>query len=123
MSARRFMQICMKFTSDSKQLFLFDFNRRLKERGWSISDLARISGVHQSQISRILSGNFKTFGSNFMQICMKLDIDPTRYHLRTRADRDREAIANSAIGIWDGSSRDRAALVTLLNQIAKMRKF
>jgi transcriptional regulator with XRE-family HTH domain len=116
------MQICMKVTSHGKRLFLSDFAQRLKERGWSKSDLARNSGVHQSQVSRISSGDFKTFGSSLMQICMKLDLKPDRYYLRTRADRDREAIADSAIAIWDGSSRDRKALVSLLNQIARIRR-
>ena len=112
----------MRLTSDGKRLFLTDFRRRLDERGWSISDLARFSGVHQSQVSRILSGEFKTLGSSVMQICTKLDLDPAKYLSRTREDRDREAIADSAIAIWNGSSRDREVLVSLFNQIARIRK-
>jgi transcriptional regulator with XRE-family HTH domain len=112
----------MKITSDERRVFLSDIRQRLSERGWSKSDLARASGVHQSQVSRIFSGDFKAFGSSIMQICMILDIDLTHYQSRTRADKDREAIADSAIAIWDGTPRDREALVMLFNQIARIRR-
>lgn len=90
----------------------------MKERGWTLTRLARITGVHQSQLSRILLGDFKSFGSSAMQICKALDLGATP----SRADRDREAIIDSALAIWDGSTKDREDVVQLLNQIAKMRR-
>ena len=116
------MQICMKLTRREKELFLAESRQRLKERGWSLSDLARLAGIHQSQLSRILSGNFKTFSSNFMQICIALDLELSKIRTRSRVEQDREAIIDSALAIWDGSTKDREALVCLLNQIAKMRR-
>lgn len=112
------MQICMKAASRDKEVFLRESRLRMKERGWSPAYLARITGVHQSQLSRILSGNFKSFSSSVMQICKALDLSATP----SGADRDREAIVVSALAIWDGSTKDREDVVRLLNQIARMRR-
>jgi transcriptional regulator with XRE-family HTH domain len=112
------MQICMKATSREKGVFLRESRRRLNERGWSLMHLARITGVHQSQLSRILSGDFTSFSSSVMQICNALNLGARP----SGADRDREAIVDSALAIWDGSTKDREDVVRLLNQIAKMRR-
>ena len=94
----------------------------MQDRGWHISRVARESGVHQSQVSRILAGNFKTFGSSVMKICMTFNMEPTTYSSGTRAEDDRKHIADSAISIWDGTHRDTAVVVSLLREIAKLRK-
>src|SRR5258708_7648814 len=91
-------------------------------RGWTISDLARKTGVHQSQISRIATGNFKTFASNVIKICMELGMEPTSYYMPIKADEDRKAIVDSAIAIWDGTHRDTGVVVSLIKEIAKLRK-
>ena len=96
----------MKITSQTKALFLADMQQRLTMRGWSHTKLAEITGIHQSQVSRISAGKFKTFGSNVMRICMKLDLEPSAYWDRTKSDKDRNAIADSAIAIWDGKWTD-----------------
>jgi hypothetical protein len=57
-----------------------------------------------------------------MQICNILNIDVTKARTPSRVDKDREAIVGSALAIWDGSTKDREAVVLLLRQIAKMRR-
>ena len=94
----------------------------MRERRWNISETARAAGIHQSQLSRILAGDFKTFSSNVMRICITLDIDSKDYYQGTRADKDRQQIADSAISIWDGTHRDAEFLAFLLREIAKLRK-
>jgi transcriptional regulator with XRE-family HTH domain len=94
----------------------------MAQRNWSISRLARESGVHQSQISRIAAGEFKTFSSSVMKICMTIGLEPAVYYSETRGEEDRKQIANSAISIWDGTHRDTAVVVSLLREIAKLRK-
>lgn len=116
------MQICMKMTSEGKQLFLADLQRYMQERDWNASRVAKETGIHQSQVSRIAAGNFKTFGSNIMKICMEFGMEPSAYYTGTRAEEDRKEIANSAISIWDGTRRDAGAVVSLLREIAKLRK-
>jgi hypothetical protein len=116
------MQICMKLTTPSRQLFLADLQRHMRERGWNISRIARESGVHQSQVSRIVAGDFKTFGSNVINICMIFGMSPSSYCGGTRVDEDREQIADSALAIWDGTHRDTGVVVSLLREIARMRR-
>jgi hypothetical protein len=59
-----------------------------------------------SQLSRILAGEFKTFSSNVIKICMTLEMDPNAYYAGSRDDADRQQIANSALSIWDGTHPD-----------------
>jgi predicted transcriptional regulator len=94
----------------------------MEQRGLNISALAAHTGVHQSQISRIIAGDFKTFSSNIIKICMTLEIEPRNYYEDTRVDEDRRQIANSAIAIWDGTRQDAGVVVSLLREIAKLRK-
>jgi hypothetical protein len=53
-----------------------------------------------------------------MQICKVLDLSPTP----SGTERDRIAIIDSALAIWDGSQKDREDVVKLLKQIAKIRR-
>jgi len=112
----------MKLTSQRKQIFLSDLQRNLQDRRWNISRLAKEAQIHQSQVSRIAAGKFKTFGSNIITICMILEMDPAAYYAGTRAHEDRQQIANTAISIWDGTHRDVTVVVALLREIAKLRK-
>jgi transposase-like protein len=116
------MLICMKMTSQGKHLFLADLQRHMQERGWNVSRVARETGIHQSQLSRIAAGNFKTFGSNIIKICMEFGMEPAGYYSTTRAEEDRKQIANSALLIWDGTRRDAGVVVSLLRELAKLRK-
>jgi predicted XRE-type DNA-binding protein len=116
------MQICMKMTSQGKQLFLADLQRHMQERGWSISRVAKEIGIHQSQVSRIAAGDFKTFGSSVMQICMEFGMEPASYYSSTRGEEDRKQIADSAISIWDGTHRDTELVVSVLREISKLRR-
>ena len=113
----------MKMTTRNKQLFLLDFQRHMSDRGWNFSDLAKKTGINQGQVSRIAAGKFKTFASNVVRICIELEMNPFSYHTQANEeDQHREAIANSAIAIWDGTPRDREVVVALLRQIADLRK-
>jgi transcriptional regulator with XRE-family HTH domain len=116
------MQICMEMATSGRQLFLDDLKRRMRERGWNISRLAKESGVHQSQVSRIVAGDFKTLGSNVIKICITFGMEPSNYYGESRADEDRRQIADSALSIWDGTHRDTGVVVSLLQEIAKLRK-
>jgi hypothetical protein len=49
-------------------------------------------------------------------------MDSTAYYSGTRAEKDRQRIANSAISIWDGTHRDTEVVVSLLREIAKLRR-
>jgi DNA-binding Xre family transcriptional regulator len=112
----------MKITSESKKVFIADLQRYMGQRGWNVSKLAEITGIHQSQVSRIIAGDFKTLSSNVIKICIEFDMEPDSYQTGTRADKDRRHVANSAISIWDGTRRDAEILISLLRGIGKLRK-
>ena len=112
----------MKMTSEGKHLLLTDLRRRMQQRDWNISKLAKESGINQSHVSRIAAGHFKTFSSNIMKICITLDMESSSYRSTTRADEDRQQIASTAISIWNGTHSDAATVVSLLREIAKLRK-
>jgi DNA-binding Xre family transcriptional regulator len=112
----------MKLTSEGKRVFLADLQRYMQQRRWNISELARNTGVHQSQVSRIVTGDFKTFSSNVIKICIAFGMRPDDYYEGSRDDEDQRQIANSAISIWDGTHQDAAGVVSLLREIAKLRK-
>jgi DNA-binding Xre family transcriptional regulator len=115
------MQICMKMTSHQKQLFLTDLQRVLQQRQWTVSDLARGTGVNQSQVSRIVAGKFKTFSSSVSRICMEIGFELVAYHSGDRAERDRKRISDAAISIWNGTHGDTEVVVSLLQEIARLR--
>ena len=116
------MQISMKMTSENKKIFVADLQRYMGQRGWNVSKLAKNTGIHQSQVSRIVAGDFKTLSSNVIKICMEFDMKPDNYQTGTRAEEDRRHVANSAISIWDGTRRDAEILISLLRGIGKLRK-
>jgi predicted XRE-type DNA-binding protein len=112
----------MKITLDKKRIFLRDLQHRMRQRDWNISRLAEEAGLSQSHVSRIAAGHFKTFSSNVMKICMTIGMEPARFHSSTRAEEDRRQITDSALSIWNGTHPDTAVVVSLLREIAKLRK-
>lgn len=83
--------------------------------------MARNLGIHQSQVSRIVRGKFKTRSEHVMQICIKLNIDHTSLQVsQERSEQDREAVITSALALWDGSHRHSRLIVGLLDQMAKL---
>jgi transcriptional regulator with XRE-family HTH domain len=112
----------MKLASEQIQNIVNEIDRRRVGQGLSISELARRSGVHQSQVSRMLAQNFKTMSHNVMRICMTLGMPfPTLDHPRV-SDADQDRIRDSAISVWNGTSADADALVELFDQIARLRR-
>ena len=115
------MQIRMKMTSDSKQAFLDDLARYMKEHDAGVTLIARLCGVHQSQVSRIAAGQFETLSSNIIKICMELGFDVERYRFHPAYDAVRARLAEDAFAIWDGTAEDAVAVGRLLRDIARLR--
>src|ERR1700754_729457 len=105
------MQICMKMTTQGQRLFQRDVAARLAARGITASKLGKIAEIHQSQVSRIITGKFKNVSSNVLQICIILDLRVDDYvSSTTSSDVDRARILEAALSAWDGSAEDARAL-------------
>jgi transcriptional regulator with XRE-family HTH domain len=102
---------------------LYDLRARIAkiqaEKELSQADISRISGVDASQVSRICSGNFKTFSYNVMQICTSLGID-VPCHEPDEAP-DWVAAQSSLRRIWDETPEGARAIKVLLDAIAEVR--
>lgn len=48
-------------------------------KGYTMDDLANMTGVNKGQISRFISGQFKTISTNLQLVCNSLDLDPNTY--------------------------------------------
>ena len=116
------MQICMKLASESKRMLVAEIRGRMEARKLNPTRLAQISGVNQSQISRVLAADFRGFSHNIMQICINLGIDPLRFVVPMREDEAaKRRIMESALAAWDGTPQDADQLVSVLSGIAAMR--
>jgi transcriptional regulator with XRE-family HTH domain len=79
----------------------------------SQDEISAITGVSQSQVSKILSGNFKTVSPNVKKICeyasiqiyMNIDVDIP------------EEIKEAVLDLWDGSKESEKALVKTLKNM------
>jgi hypothetical protein len=117
------MQICMKMTSQGQKLFLRDVAARLSADGVSALALAKKSKIHQSQVSRIMAGKFKTVSSNVMKICIVLGLKVDDYLTpASSSSADRERIQEAALAAWDGSPEDARALSFLLRTLSGFRR-
>lgn len=116
------MQICMKLASESKRMLVAEIRAQMDARKLVVSRLAEACGVDQSQISRILTGNFKGLSHNIMQICISLGIDPLRFVVSSREDEaTKKRIIDSALAVWDGTQEGADILVSVLGGMAAMR--
>jgi hypothetical protein len=116
------MQICMKLTSEEKRSLLVNIRDHMEQRSWNISDLARNVDIHQSQVSRILAGDFKTLSSNVIKICITFEIPIADYRIGNRSEDDRREIANSALAVWNGTHQDAGIVISLFKEIARLRR-
>ena len=85
----------------------------------SDAEIARISNVHPSQVSRICGGSFKTFSNNVMQICSILGVAVTR--LEPGADLAWLQAQSSMRRLWDETPEGAEAIVRLLEAIAELQ--
>ncbi|WP_372090822.1 helix-turn-helix domain-containing protein [Tistrella mobilis] len=116
------MLICMK--PSSKQLS--DLKAKLTEarsqKGLSWAEIGRISGVHQSQVSRICAGEFKTFSHNVVQVCKALGVSIPRLEPVLEDAAPEWAAAQSCMRrIWDETPEGAKTIAKLLNAIADLQ--
>lgn len=103
---------------------------RRDELGLRNADIGRDCAVDPSQVSRILSGNFRTLSHNVMQICTILgveiasepiDVPEPDANQRAAEDGSRARLQAEILKIWDRTPADAERLVAFLKQLATLR--
>ena len=73
------------------------------------SEIARDVGIHQSQVSRIMSGQFKRVSArSIMRLCEFAGINTTLEQPLS------ERLQSALSGLWDGTASQEEALIGLL---------
>ncbi len=110
--------MAMRFSREDADNLAQSLRKALQDRAMSAALLARQTGVHPSRISRFLHGKFATNNPELMQICTFLGVSTS-----AGTDVDPAArIVASALRIWDGTPEDANEVVTLLEQLARVRR-
>jgi transcriptional regulator with XRE-family HTH domain len=91
--------------------------REVKRRGITQTELASLAQIHQSQISRILRGEFRRSSINLKKVCKCLAItEPSKARPSHATARLTQAVSD----VWDGSKNGEKALVRLLSALREM---
>lgn len=95
----------------------------VRARRLSQLEIAAASGVHQSQISRILAGKMKRESANVRKLCKYAISLRQGAGARTLAGPEtRVAIDQAVTRLWDGSSDHASALVELLEAVERVQR-
>lgn len=112
------MQISMKLKREDIQSISEQLQSKRRLLHMNYSDIARVSGVDQGQVSRICRGQFKTRSANVMQISKTLGVIITGDDEAPEAVRLRQAVME----LWDGTSADADRITRLLSAVGDVRK-
>lgn len=79
--------------------------------GMKQQELSRATGVHQSQISRILSGRVRRLSTNVVKLSSYLD---DLHKSNAKTDAIPQVLADAIRFSWDGTSTHAAALARVI---------
>jgi hypothetical protein len=86
-------------------------------------EIASASGVHQSQISRILAGKARRESANVRKLCKYATSLRQGAGARTLVGPEsRVAIDQAVTRLWDGSLEHASALVELLEAVERVQR-
>lgn len=95
----------------------------VRARRLSQIEIATASGVHQSQISRILAGKARRASANVRKLCKYATSLRQGASAQTLAGPDSKvAIDHAVMRVWDGSSEHASALVELLEAVDRVQR-
>lgn len=114
------MQKCMKSTPPIEKV-----RKTLRDAviasGSSYAEISAISGVSQSQVSRICRGQFKRLSENVLQICIALGV-PMKSPVVQKSLRAEQRLQAEIVRIWDGSEEGALRLVRFLRSLSNLQK-
>lgn len=115
------MQIRMTMQREFVANLKADLKRALEKQGSNYSEIARRSGVHTSQVSRICRGQFERISGNVLQICKALEV-PMELPKQPSGNPMQRRLEQGVVAIWDKTDGGGARLLALLRNLAELRK-
>lgn len=86
------------------------------------TDIARLTGVHQSQVSRVLRGQFKRLSPN-VQAILALSRNPaSSVQGAGNSGAGKSSVVRAALRAWDSTPEGAQALVRLLRSVEGLRR-
>lgn len=92
-----------------------------KKAGLSLTEIARISRVHSSQVSRICRGEFTTVSANVVQVCKALGLPVEEVALPIESSLEQQ-LQSGIVELWDKTPNDAKRLMKLLKNLSELRK-
>ncbi|WP_158235433.1 helix-turn-helix transcriptional regulator [Caulobacter sp. FWC2] len=111
----------MKLSVKSRENLARQLREVIKEREVTYAEIASLSGVHPSQVSRICRGEFKTASANLVQICTALGLAEDR-STSPAPNPSRQLLEKSIGALWDQTPEDADRLLKLMRQLAELRR-
>jgi hypothetical protein len=88
----------------------------------STVDIAARTGIHQSQVSRLLRGQFHRLSPNVRKL-LDYGSDPGKARSREETTlQAKQAVIRAALQTWDATPEGARALVRLLRSVAGLRR-
>jgi hypothetical protein len=95
--------------------------RRLGERASTVQ-VAADTGIHQSQVSRLLRGQFHRRSRNVERLLAYADKPGRRAAAPGRAQAAKASVIRAALRTWDTTPEGAQALVRLLRSVQDLRR-
>lgn len=118
----------MKPTREEREKLAGLIRKRRENSGLSNGELASLAGVDPGQTSRILDGQFRTFGGNVLRICNALGFDPhTEAPTEPTSKQARKSAAwakleASVLRAWDETPQDADRLAAVIDAVAEIKQ-
>lgn len=93
---------------------------RLRDGACTQQQIQVATGVHQSQVSRILSGQAKRLSKNVERLCKYAE--GLAKDDRASTSKDAERLCNNILEIWDGSAAHAQAIDEVLAALGKLQR-
>ena len=87
----------------------------------STVDIAARTGIHQSQVSRLLRGQFRRVSPNVSKL-LQYARQPAQTGPSEGKDQAKQAVIRAALRTWDATPEGARALVRLLRSVEGLRR-
>jgi hypothetical protein len=94
---------------------------RLRRRASTVL-IAADTGIHQSQVSRLLRGYFRRISPNVRTLLAYAERPARRKSERGNGEAAKAAVIKAALRTWDATPAGAQALVRLLRSVAELRR-